>query len=87
MKANEAVAYLQIYQDWHTGKDDRPFDETGLEPARIGEAIDSVIARHKILARENSSLRGQLTRCQIQREDFHSQLRSKKTHPANTPSE
>ena len=35
---------LKAYQSWRRGDDDRALNETGLNPAIIGKAIDFVIA-------------------------------------------
>lgn len=34
---------LRQYNAWRRGDDERTFDETGLTPAQVGQAIDSVI--------------------------------------------
>ena len=45
----ELISYLQKYQDWRRGIDDRTMGEVELHPAEIGDAIDLAILRLKQL--------------------------------------
>lgn len=39
-----AANFLRRFQDWRTGKDIRTMVEAGMEPAKITEAIDTILA-------------------------------------------
>ena len=41
---NNAAEYLQLYQAWRRGEDERTMREVGLHPQQIGTAIDEVLA-------------------------------------------
>ena len=46
MKLKNAVKILRRFRDWHSGKDCRTFDETGLEKREIGHAMDVILKHH-----------------------------------------
>jgi hypothetical protein len=81
MTTQEAHAYLRRYQLWRTGKDERNMEDAGLEPHRITEAIDIVLAAVPVLLSSLKSTRALLAKCQVQRERFHAQLRAKQSTP------
>lgn len=78
MTPAEATTYLRRYQRWHRSDDPRPFEETGLTPDGIGTAIDTLLTAVTHQQKEILAGRSRLAKCQVQREQFHSQLRSKK---------
>lgn len=78
MTTEEATRYLCRYQKWRRGEDERTFDETGLNPTGIGTAIDILLAEATVRSREIASLQSRLSKCQVDRERFHSQLRRQK---------
>lgn len=39
----DAIDYVKRYQSWRRGEDDRPMEEAGLTPKKIGDAIDITI--------------------------------------------
>lgn len=75
MTLPDSITYLRRFQAWRYGKDDRSFDETGLSPDSIGNAIETILSKFLIMEQELRSARSQLAKCQVQREKFHAQLR------------
>lgn len=45
MTNNQLADYLQRFQDWRTGKDERTMDESGIVPKEVTKAIDMAIER------------------------------------------
>lgn len=45
MTNNQLADYLQRFQDWRTGKDERTMDEAGIAPNELTQAIDMAIER------------------------------------------
>ena len=45
----ELINYLQRYNDWRRGIDDRTMGEAELHPVEIGDAIDLAVIRLKHL--------------------------------------
>lgn len=78
MTPAEATTYLRRYQRWRNNADERPFDETGLTPDGIGNAIDIILTAVTHQQKEILAGRSRLAKCQVQREQFHSQLRRQK---------
>lgn len=78
MTTDHACRYLRKYQLWRRGTDERTFEAAGLDTKQIGQALDHLLAEIPQLNKSLASTREQLRKCQIQREQFHSQLRSKR---------
>ena len=78
METDDAVRVLRSYQRWRKGDSDKTFDESGLDVTEIGTALDEVLTAVLLLTRELASTRSQLAKCRVQRERFHSELRSKR---------
>jgi hypothetical protein len=70
-----AACVLAQFQRWRRGEDERPLEETGLTPARIGDAIDAALARLRVLEAENRRLAGLYQKSITDRARIHSQLR------------
>ena len=81
MTSAEAIPILRRYQKWRRGVDERTFAETGLTPEIIGQAIDTLLTTVTHQEKEILAGRSRLAKCQVQREAFHFQLRSKRQLP------
>ena len=84
LTTEESARYLRRYQRWRRGEDERTFEEAGLDPKQIGEALDAVLSAVTTLRAGNASLQARLAKCQVQRERIHFELRRKK-HPPVPP--
>lgn len=73
----DARVTLAAYQRWRRGEDERTMTDAGIDPRAIGLALDVVLAALPRLARAVSSLEARLAKCQVQRERFHAQLRTR----------
>ena len=56
---------------------ERFVDYAGVTVEQFDDAFDMILSEVLTRGAEVRSLRSRLTKCQIQREQFHSQLRSK----------
>lgn len=81
MTTAAATDYLRRFQRWRSGKDERTMEDAELTPAEITLALQTVLDALPVLTTSLASTRAQLAKCQIQRERFHAQLRSKKSTP------
>ena len=78
MTTADAVRYLRRFQQWRRGVDEKTMEEASLDPKKTGEALDAVLEAVTAMSRTLASTQSQLAKCRIQRERFHSQLRSKR---------
>lgn len=46
MKLKNAVKILRRFRDWHSGKDCRNWDDTGLIRKEVGHAMDVILKHH-----------------------------------------
>ena len=46
MKLKNAVKILRHFRDWHSGKDCRNWDDTGLIIKEVGYAMDVILKHH-----------------------------------------
>ena len=73
--SQDAILVLRRYQRWRKGDSDKTFDQSGLDVKEIGDALDHVLTTLPVTLRALASTRGQLAKCQVQRERFHAELR------------
>jgi hypothetical protein len=52
MNIDEAIKYLRQYQSWRRGEDERTMEEAGIDPTKIGEALDAVFSYFDNLSSE-----------------------------------
>ncbi len=84
MTLPEATAYLRRYQKWRRENVTQPLIQGGFQSSGINMAIDVILnatTEIKTLTQELNSARSKLRKAQVQREKFHSQLRSKRQIP------
>ncbi len=77
MEFDEAYGILNRYRRWRSGDMTQRFvDYAGVTVEQFDTAFDKILSEVVTRGAEARSLRSRLTKCQVQREQFHSQLRS-----------
>ena len=74
MKLKNAVKILRRFRDWHSGKDGRTFDDTGLIRKEVGHAMDVILKHH--------GMPDPLTDCEACPDSRNHSMKSKKPEPA-----
>lgn len=82
MTTEKAVSVLRRFQRFNRWKEDQLPD-----PSEVDAALTVVLDAVPALTCSLQSVRRQLTRCQVQRERFHSQLRRKVAGVSTQPPE
>lgn len=80
MTTDDAVRYLRRYQQWRRGHGEKDFEQAGLNVSEVGQALDTLLGAIPAMKKEITSLSSRLAKCQVQREKFHFELRSKRNN-------
>ena len=79
MDLPEATAYLRRYQAWRRASPGQSLTAGGFDSNSVNQSIDIILNATneiKTLRQDLASARSKLRKAQVQREKFHSQLRS-----------
>ena len=74
---DDAVVFLERYNKWRTGADERTMDEAGITPSAVTASIRQVTL-------EVRRLRYQLAKCQVMREKLHASIRKAEKQKTET---
>lgn len=89
MTLAESLTYLNRYQQWRTGADERTMEEALLSPKQTTACIAAILSYVPQLQQTHLSTCSKLRKCQVQRMEYNLQLRrqlkSEKLQNPETP--